>query len=331
MKTAPRLKLSAVCACFILAAGGALRLLADQTNSVPIPQSTDAASSNAPNPALLLQQLQGAQASAESNRLAMASLRERNAADVARVQILEQLLAAQRDSEIAATQKTTQLTLVLAAGSGTVALAAVLLMIYLQWRALARLVEVSALHPGALEPGRAPAALDVGGRPAGPARAAVELSSARLLGVVERLEHRVLELEHTARAPLSEGVSPAAGAPNRVPPESQPNGRDHLARLLSEGQSLLGADQPEKALELFEQALAIQPRHAEALVKKGGALEKLNRPEEAIACYERAIAADSSMTLAWLCKGGLFNRLARYDEALECYEQALRAQEKSRQ
>ena len=102
-----------------------------------------------------------------------------------------------------------------------------------------------------------------------------------------------------------------------------------VANLLAEGQKLIEAHEPEKALECFDMALAMQPKHAEALVKKGGALEKLDRLDEAIACYDRAIEADNSLAIAYLQKGGLFNRLARYDEALQCYEQALRTQEKN--
>ncbi len=102
-----------------------------------------------------------------------------------------------------------------------------------------------------------------------------------------------------------------------------------VANLLIEGQKLVEANAPDKALECFDMALAIQPKHAEALVKKGGALEKLDRTDEAIACYDRAIEADNSLAIAYLQKGGLFNRLARYDEALQCYEQALRTREKN--
>jgi tetratricopeptide (TPR) repeat protein len=172
----------------------------------------------------------------------------------------------------------------------------------------------------------------MGGELAAPGRAAVELSNARLFGVVERLEKRILELEQTARIPLGDAASPAVPGANGTPPASDGPGaaaRDRqVASLLVEGQSLLGANEPEKALERFNQALALHSKHAETLVKKGGALEKLNRLDEAIACYDRAIEADGLMTIAYLHKGGLFNRLARYDEALLCYEQALQTQEK---
>jgi len=150
----------------------------------------------------------------------------------------------------------------------------------------------------------------------------VEFSNARLFNVVERLERRLLELEHLARAPLAGTAAPLADGPNGVLPAPADHDRN-LARLLTEGQSLLNGNQPEKALECFDQALSFEPKNAESLIKKAEALEKLNRFEEAITCYDAAIAADGTMTIAYLHKGGLFNRLSRYEEALQCYEHAL--------
>jgi len=134
-------------------------------------------------------------------------------------------------------------------------------------------------------------------------------------------------LKQATRAPLNETTSSAVPEPNGAPNVS--NDRDEcVANLLAEGQSLLVANEPQKALECFDVALGLHPKHADALVKKGGALEKLGQLDEAIACYDHAIEADGGMTIAYLHKGGLFNRLSRYDEALHCYEQALRTQEK---
>jgi tetratricopeptide (TPR) repeat protein len=242
---------------------------------------------------------------------------------------LQQIITAMRASEVEATQKTQQLTLILAGTFGTIGLGVMLLMAYVQWRTATRLVELASLLPRApaWENSRPLPMLASDAESAAPARAAVELSNARLLGVVERLEKRILELEHTARAPLKESTSPAVNGQNGMPAVS--NDRDEcVANLLAEGQSLVGANEPAKALECFNEALGLQPKHAEALVKKGGALEKLGRLDEAIACYDRAIEANDGMTIAYLHKGGLFNRMARYDEALQCYEQALRTQEK---
>ena len=158
------------------------------------------------------------------------------------------------------------------------------------------------------------------GEAAMPGRAAVESSNARLFNVVERLEQRLVELEHTARAPLAGPGSPAVPHNGERAPSDQDR---KIAGLLTEGQLFLNNDEPEKALECFDQALLLAPKNAELLIKRAGALEKLNRFEEAIACYDEAIAADGSMTIAYLHKGGLFNRMSRYEEALQCYEHAL--------
>ena len=152
------------------------------------------------------------------------------------------------------------------------------------------------------------------------ARAALEFSNARLLGVIERLEKRILELEHSARAPLEENLTPVLVTES---PEQR-----RIGDLVVEGQLFLDTNKPEKALSCFDAALEISPNLADALIKKAAALEKLERTEEAIACYDRAIQSEDSATTALLQKGGLLNRLARYEEALQCYERALQSQER---
>ena len=129
-----------------------------------------------------------------------------------------------------------------------------------------------------------------------------------------------------ARVPRSNGDGGPAGPHLEANPEA--DGRYQIKQLLGAGQALLDQDKPEGALTRFEEALAIDPRHGEALVKKGAALERLQKPDEAIVCYDQAIAADGSLTVAYLHKGGLFNRMEKFAEALECYELALRTQEK---
>ena len=317
-----RLNFLMVCACLAFGA----RISAAETNS-----TASAMPSNAVNGYLQIQaQLHDTQLAIEKNRQLAEAGAKRNADEMAaHIEDLQQTIAALRANEIAATQKTQQLTLILAGTFGTIGLGVILLMAYAQWRTVTRLVELSSFPPRApgLGNGRPLPMLEPGGEPASPRRTAVELSSARLHGVVERLEKRILELEHTARPPLKATTSTAVNGQNGTPAAS--NDHDEcVAGLLAEGQSLVGANEAEKALKCFDEALELQPKHAEALVKKGGALEKLGRLDDAIACYDRAIAANDGMTIAYLHKGGLFNRMARYDEALHCYEQALRTQEK---
>jgi tetratricopeptide (TPR) repeat protein len=320
-----RLNILMVCAGLAFGA----RTFADETNSAASSMPSDVV-----NGYLQIQaQLHDTQLTIEKNRQQAEAEAQRNAdAMAARIADLQQTIATLRASELAATQKTQQLTLFLAGAFGTIGLGVILLMAYAQWRTVTRLVELSSLpmRAPALGNGRSLPMLESDAKHASPARTAVELSNARLLGVVERLEKRILELEHTACVPLKTTISTAVNGQNGSPAALN-DSDERVASLLAEGQSLAGTNKPEKALNCFDEALGLQPKHAEALVKKGGALEKLGRLDEAIACYDRALEANDGMTIAYLHKGGLFNRMARYDEALQCYEQALRTQEKKTQ
>jgi len=258
------------------------------------------------------EQLHATRMAIEDGRLVAADDSKRNAdAIAARLQSLEQTVADQRNTDADAARKTQQLTLLLAGAFGLAGLGIMVLMFYFQWRAFSQLAQISSQpHAPVLNGGTIQ-------HLAAPGRAAVETSNARLLDVVGRLEQRIHELENGSQ-PLSE-IAPAK-------PAEKP--ADKPADLFTEGQALLEANQPQKALELFEKFLASQPDHAEGMVKMAAALEKLGRDEEALAFYNRAIAADGTLVVAHLHKGGMLNRLRRYDEALNCYEQALLAQDK---
>ena len=320
-----RLNLLMVCAGLAFGA----RVFAAETNAAAFLMPSNVV--NVVNGYIQIQaQLHDTQLAIEKSRQLAEAEARRNAAEMtARIEALQQTIAALRANEIAATQKTQQLTLILAGTFGAIGLGIMLLMAYTQWRTVTRLVELSALspQPPGLGNGQPLPMLGLGGESASPGQTAVGLSNARLHGVVERLEKRIMELEQTTCTPLNTTISTAVNGQNGTP--AVPNVHDErVASLLAEGQSLVGANEPKKALERFDEALALQPKHAETLVKKGGALEKLGRLDEAIVCYDRAIEANDGMTIAYLHKGGLFNRMARYDEALQCYEQALRTQEK---
>jgi tetratricopeptide (TPR) repeat protein len=263
---------------------------------------TNAAASSVPpdmvNGYLQIQeQLHDTQMAIEHNRQQAEAEAKRNADDMAaRIRGLEQTIAAQRASEVEATQKTQQFMLVLVGTFGTIGLLVILLMAYLQWRIVARLVELSSLRPVEFPAGKGHVS------PSLVAGTSVEQSNARLFSVVDQLEKRILELKQATRVSLNETTSSAVHMPNGAPKVS--NDRDEcVANLLAEGQSLLVANEPRKALECFDEALGLHPKHADALVKKGGALEKLGQLDEAIACYDRAIEADGGMTIAYLQRG----------------------------
>jgi len=300
------------------------RIFADQTNTEQFSSNTTSSLSNtdAINAYVQIQaQLHETQMMLESNRQETVAVLEHNAEMLtADIQMLEKTVAEQRAKE-AASVASVEYTMLMIAGIGMLALAAVVTLVFLQLRTATRLIEM-AMAPGSpLSSSRALPVVEATGSLPASARAALEYSNARLLGVIERLEKRILELEETVRIPLSE--STVSGVLQNG------NGDDQrVADLIAEGQLFLDTNKPEKALDSFNEALDRHPNLGDALIKKAAALEKLERVDEALACFDRAIEFADSTTTALLQKGGMLNRLARYDEALQCYERALQTQEK---
>jgi tetratricopeptide (TPR) repeat protein len=281
-------------------------------------------------------------------RLAMEAERERT-------QIEAQRQAAERERQQAETQRSNRTMLWVAAAFGGLGLLAVLLMPVLQWRTLNRMAEV-ATHRAAQLPGAGAAPALLGGEAAtAPAEQAVSVSNQRLMAVIDRMERRIFELEHTTTPPAAAAAVPVLAVPAPVNTTNGthangaqtsvtlPAGPDAARRspangdqatwiavLLNKGRSLVSTNKALDAVSCYDEILRLDPRHTEAMVRKGAALERLNRFEEAIQCYDRAIETDPKVTLAHLSKGGVCNRLGRYDEALKCYELALQAEEKAK-
>ena len=286
---------------------------ADETNVLPSQANTDAN-----NAFLQIQaQLHETQMSVESNRQQTAAALARNADVLANdIQLVEKNIASETESA----QKVQQTMLVVAA-VGMFVLVSVVIMVFLQLRTATKLIELAmSTQSSGLNGAHALPVVETTAALPPSARAALEFSNARLLGVIERLEKRILELEHSTRVPLEGNSTPV------LVTESPAERR--IGDLVVEGQLFLDTNKPEKALSCFEAALEIDPNLVDALIKKAAALEKLERTDEAIACYDRAIQSEDSATTALLQKGGLLNRLARYEEALQCYERALQTQEK---
>ena len=295
------------------------RVLADGTNDINSQSNTDAV-----NAFLQIQaQLHEAQMSVESNRQQTVAALAQNSDTLARdIQLVEKLVEKDIAAETESAQRV-QKTMLIVAVLGALGLVAVFIMVFLQLRTATKLIELAMSTPhSSVNGGHALPIVETPAALPPSARAALEFSNARLLGVIERLEKRILELEHSTRAPLEENHT---HTPVIVP--ETPDQR-RVTDLIVEGQLFLDTNKPEKAIGCFDAALDIRPGLAEALIKKAAALEKMEKPDEAIACYDRAIESEDSATTALLQKGGLLNRLARYEEALQCYERALQTQEK---
>lgn len=96
--------------------------------------------------------------------------------------------------------------------------------------------------------------------------------------------------------------------------------------LCMKGIDLASRGMNEEALKIFDKALKIDPKFAEALYNKAEVLIKLNRKNEADECYNRLINL-SDRTLEHLPenvsalekKGNALMMLGKCDEALNCY------------
>lgn len=246
-----------------------------------------------------------------------------------RLRLMEQALVGERARALDALERSQQWLLGFAGLFAAAAVATLILTARLHWQAAERLAAARSAWPAVVpqtEGGiRTSVAAETGPLPLGQAGHA----TARLLGVVERLEQQIRELERGGR-PVDAG-GPGAVSDHQPAPalaRAEADRRAQVDLLLAKGQTLLEMDRPAEALACFDEVLRLQPQHPEALLKKGAALEQARQPDAALACYDRAIAADGSYTLAYLQKGGLCNRLARYEEALACYEAALRTHRK---
>jgi predicted O-linked N-acetylglucosamine transferase (SPINDLY family) len=80
---------------------------------------------------------------------------------------------------------------------------------------------------------------------------------------------------------------------------------------------------PEKAILMFDKAIACDPNNAAAFNNRGLALQALKRWKAALASYERAIALKPEHALAHFNRGNTLKDLARPDEAIDSYRKAI--------
>ena len=158
-----------------------------------------------------------------------------------------------------------------------------------------------------------------------------------------------------ASAPPS--VKPAP-APARTPAKPAPaRPEPQVGELMSEADRLREAGQYQKAVELYDKAiarspdvaeaqwgrcyslnrlqqfgeaiaacnkaLALNPNYPEALWSKGAALEQQQNPLEALKLYERATALKPDFVDAWINQGVALQKLNRPQEALAALDKAI--------
>lgn len=279
----------------------------------------------------LQEQLHSAQLAIEQARQEFSAASQASSdALAARLQDLERSVSREREEQSQALREASRNQMLLAASIVGVGLLALALVAMFQSRGMNRLSDIASRFSDERwsASGALPALVGADERVLVDAGRGLGVNQT-LLHTIQRLEHRIKELEHTAQPelPLNDARSYGGQGRYSLPGSNgtEPPPVDHVSVLLGKGQVLLSLGQAEEALSCYDQALAVAPQYAEAHIKKGLALERLKRTEEAIGCYDRAIALSPGLTQAYLCKGAAYNHLERYGDALACYERALRS------
>ena len=82
-------------------------------------------------------------------------------------------------------------------------------------------------------------------------------------------------------------------------------------------------NKPLQALELIDKAIEINPHDASALSNRGLVLKALTRFDEALVSYDKAIDIAPSYADAYCNRGAVLKALKRYDEAIISYDKAI--------
>jgi predicted O-linked N-acetylglucosamine transferase (SPINDLY family) len=97
----------------------------------------------------------------------------------------------------------------------------------------------------------------------------------------------------------------------------------HFDALHLSGVIAAQSKNPALAVELIGKAIEINPKNAAAYSNRGLALNELKRYEEALASYDRAIAIKPDYADAYSNRGNALKELKRLEEALASYDKAI--------
>jgi len=97
----------------------------------------------------------------------------------------------------------------------------------------------------------------------------------------------------------------------------------NLKRLYKKGTNLMADEKLEDAVEVFEQALRIDPKNVETLLKLGYARFHLDDHSEALRVYDQILDIDVTNAEAWNLKGLVHYEQKNYAKALDSAEKAI--------
>ena len=93
--------------------------------------------------------------------------------------------------------------------------------------------------------------------------------------------------------------------------------------LSNRGNVLRGLQRFDEALASYDQALTIKPDYSDALRGRGSVLEALRRFDDALASYNAALAITADDAEALMGRGNALQATKRFDEAVRSYDRAL--------
>ena len=91
-----------------------------------------------------------------------------------------------------------------------------------------------------------------------------------------------------------------------------------------EGSAFYNQKKYEDALKAYEEAIRLNPQHANAYFRKGDTLDELGRSEEAVRMYDEAIRLNPNDANIYYYKGIALQNLKRFDDAVRAYDEAIR-------
>ena len=94
-------------------------------------------------------------------------------------------------------------------------------------------------------------------------------------------------------------------------------------KLFKKGINLMADEKLEAAIEVFEQALRIEPDNIETLMKLGYARFHLDEHNEALKVYDRILNIDVTNPEAWNLKGLVHYEQKNYSKSLDAVEKAI--------
>ena len=89
------------------------------------------------------------------------------------------------------------------------------------------------------------------------------------------------------------------------------------------GACYAGLGQFDAAIELYEEALLINPNYAKVYFNLGGAYHELSQLDEAVINYKKSLDIDPSFAEAQNNLGNVYKELDQLDKAIDSYQKAL--------